>query len=291
VAATPLRIATRSSAQARTQAEAVADALRAANAGLATELVFVDTVGDRRQDVPLHTIGGQGVFVKEVQRAVLDERADVAVHSAKDLPSMPAEGLTIAAFTERRDARDALVGSTLDGLRLGATVATGSVRRQAQLQAIRPDLRFVELRGNIQTRLAKVPDDGAIVMAVAALHILGLADAIGEAMELDVMVPAVGQGCVAVECRTGDDTTLALVGSIDHATTRSDVSTERAFMAELGSGCSLPIGAHAVHGQLLAFLADGAGRVLQTTVRLGHQPLRTARETAAAMHLELTTAP
>src|SRR4051794_15207753 len=122
-----LRIATRSSAQARTQAEVVAAALERSNPDVSTELVFVDTVGDRRQDVPLHTIGGQGVFVKEVQRAVLDGHADVAVHSAKDLPSEPADGLTIAAFTERRDPRDALVGSTLDGLRLGASVATGSV--------------------------------------------------------------------------------------------------------------------------------------------------------------------
>src|SRR5262249_41972573 len=195
-----VRIATRGSAQARTQAEVVAKALRDANPSCEPELVFVETLGDRRQDVPLHTIGGQGVFVKEVQRAVLDGRADVAVHSAKDLPSEAAEGLTIAAFTARRDPRDALVGSTLDGLRLGATVATGSVRRRAQLHAVRPDLEFVELRGNIGTRLSKVPPDGAIVMATAALHILGLEARIDEALDVDVMVPAVGQGCVAVEC-------------------------------------------------------------------------------------------
>ena len=125
----------------------------------------VETLGDQRTDVPLHQIGGQGVFVKEVQRAVLRGDADLAVHSAKDLPSAQADGLRLAAFCERRDARDALVGASLDSLPSGATVATGSVRRRAQLHAVRPDLAFVELRGNIHTRLSKVPDGGAIVMA------------------------------------------------------------------------------------------------------------------------------
>lgn len=282
-----VKIATRSSAQARTQAEFVAAALEDANPALRTELVFVDTLGDRRQDVPLHAIGGQGVFVKEVQRAVLDGRADIAVHSAKDLPSSVADGLTIAAFTERRDPRDALVGSTLDGLRLGATVATGSVRRRAQLRTVRPDLHFVELRGNIQTRLTKVPDDGAIVMAVAALHILGLTEMIAEVIATDVMVPAVGQGCVAIECRSNDAVTEAAVALIDHLETRRAVVAERAFLAELGSGCSLPIGAYVSGGQLTAFLADDNGRVLQTTVRLGQRWNETAIETARALHAEI----
>lgn len=283
-----LRIATRSSAQARTQAEVVAAAIEAARPGLLTELVFVDTVGDQIQDVPLHTLGGQGVFVKEVQRAVLDGQADVAVHSAKDLPSTEAEGLMIAAFTARRDPRDALVGSTLDGLRLGATVATGSVRRRAQLRTVRPDLHFVELRGNILTRLGKVPADGAIVMAVAALHILELGDRIAEVIAADVMVPAVGQGCVAVECRSDDVETAATLAHVDHRATRRAVETERAFLAELGSGCSLPIGAHVADGQLSAFLADDHGRALQTTVRLGHDWIKTAVEAARSMHAEIT---
>lgn len=294
-----IRIATRSSAQARTQASIVGAALQAANPGVATELVFVDTVGDQRQDVPLHTIGGQGVFVKEVQRAVLDGRADIAVHSAKDLPSELAPGLTIVAFTERRDPRDALVGSTLDGLRLGATVATGSVRRRAQLQAIRPDLNFAELRGNIQTRLSKVPADGAIVMAVAALHILEMQDQIAEVMAADAMVPAVGQGCVAVECRTDDVVATSIVTTIDHGPSRRAVVAERSFLAELGSGCSLPIGAHVANGMLSAFLAGGVAgdlagdvgsagvRVLQTTVRLGHDWNETAIETARSLLAEI----
>ncbi len=269
--ATPplIRVATRSSAQARTQAEVVVAALVAANPGLSAELVFVETLGDQRQDVPLHTIGGQGVFVKEVQRAVLDGHADVAVHSAKDLPSEPASGLTIGAFTARRNPRDALVGSTLDGLRLGATVATGSVRRRAQLHALRPDLHFVELRGNIATRLSKVPDDGAIVMAVAALEVLGMTDRIAETMDLDAMVPAVGQGCVAIEHRSDDIVAGRGVAAIDDADARRDVTTERAFLARLGSGCSLPIGAHVQGGVLFAFLAGESGRTLQTSVRLG----------------------
>ena len=171
-----LRLATRGSAQARTQAEAVAAALRATGAD--AELVLVETTGDRRQDVPLHVIGGQGVFVKEVQQAVLDGRADAAVHSAKDLPSTSHEALTIGAFTARRDAADALVGRSLADLADGATVATGSVRRQAQLRRVRPDLHLVELRGNIATRLERIPDGGSIVMAVAALQVLGLTERI-----------------------------------------------------------------------------------------------------------------
>ena len=284
---TLLRIATRSSAQARTQAEVVASGLAAANPGFVAELVFVDTLGDQRQDVALHTIGGQGVFVKEVQRAVLDGRADVAVHSAKDLPSEGADGLTIGAFTARRDPRDALVGSTLDELRFGATVASGSVRRRAQLRVLRPDLHFVELRGNIHTRLTKVPAGGAIVMAVAALQVLGLDQRIAEVIAVDAMVPAVGQGCVAVECRIGDDATAAALAAIDHAPSRRAVTTERAFLAQLGSGCSLPIGAHVADGQLSAFIANDSGRTLQATVRLGHDWHATAVELARSLHAEI----
>lgn len=238
-----LRIATRSSAQARTQASAVAEGLQRAHPGLAVELVFVDTFGDRRADVPLHTIGGQGVFVKEVQIAVLEGRADLAVHSAKDLPSTPADGLVIGAFGRRRDPRDVLVGRSLAELAEGATVATGSVRRRAQLRRLRPDLHFAELRGNIPTRLEKVPDAGAIVMAAAALEILGWTERVSEFLDVDVMVPAVGQGCVAVECRAEDGSTLDLVAAVDHAPSRRSVEIERAFLAELGSGCSLPVGA------------------------------------------------
>jgi hydroxymethylbilane synthase len=253
----PLRLATRGSAQARTQAQGVATALMNAHPGRTVELVFVDTLGDRTQhaEVPLHTIGGQGVFVKEVQSAVLRGDADMAVHSAKDLPSTTAEGLQLAAFCLRRDARDVLIGSTLDELPSGAPVATGSVRRRAQLSVVRPDLRFLELRGNIHTRLGKVPDGGAIVMAAAALDVLGLMSEISDYLPPSTFVPSPGQGCVAVECRDDDHELIELLGAIDHPPTRQAVEVERAFMAELGSGCSLPVGAHADDRVLTAFLA------------------------------------
>jgi hydroxymethylbilane synthase len=298
---TPLRIATRSSPQASTQARAVADALRAAT-GRGVDLVFVDTVGDRTQvdNVPLHSIGGQGVFVKEVQRAVLDGRADIAVHSAKDLTSDEADGLALAAFTERRDARDVLVGSTLADLASGSTVATGSVRRRAQLAAVRPDLEFAELRGNIGTRLSKVPPGGAIVMAKAALMILDLTEHIAEELSLTDFVPAVGQGCVAIECRSDDDDTRRALASVDHAPTRRAVEIERAFLSELGSGCSLPVAGHARENSLDIFLAD-PDRGISVSRRLdllsdtdGHGDVeadlaaarRAAREAVAALAAE-----
>jgi hydroxymethylbilane synthase len=291
---TTIRIATRGSAQARTQAERVADQLRAGDH--VVELVPVETDGDRTQaaDVPLHSIGGQGVFVKEVQRAVLDGRADVAVHSAKDLPTQPADGLRIAAFTERRSAADALVGRPLVDLPAGATIATGSVRRRAQLHRARPDLEFVELRGNIHTRLERIPDGGAIVMAVAALEILGLTDWIADLLDPAEFVPAVGQGCVAVECRLDDDRIGDAVGRIDHPPTRREVTVERAFLAELGSGCSLPIGAHVDAGRLYTFLADDrTGITVSDTIELTGEPdgdVDLARRAARQAHEHVTGA-
>jgi hydroxymethylbilane synthase len=253
-----IRIATRSSVQARTQATAVADALLAAHPDIHTELVFVDTAGDKNLDTPIHEMGGQGVFVKEVQRAVLDERADIAVHSAKDLPSETSDDLFISAFTKRRTPNDALVGCSLHQLPLGGTVATGSVRRRAQLHAVRPDLNFVELRGNIHTRLAKIPTDGALVMAVAALEIVGLTNHIAEVLDVDLAVPMVGQGCVAVESRRTDHTLNEILAVLDDAATRRAVETERAFLRELGAGCSLPIAAHVSFDDTFrAFMAEG----------------------------------
>ena len=281
----PLRLATRGSAQARTQSQGVADALMAADPDRPVELVFVETLGDRTQHagVPLHTIGGQGVFVKEVQAAVLRGDADIAVHSAKDLPSTTADGLLLAAFCKRRDARDALIGSTLDGLSQGAPVATGSVRRRAQLRAVRPDLRFLELRGNIHTRLGKIPDGGAIVMAVAALDVLGLLDEITDYLPPETFVPSPGQGCVAVECREDDRDVIDTLAAIDHASTRRVVSVERAFLAELGSGCSLPVGAHAADHVLTAFLGDSGGTRL--SIESVDLPDETDRATAIAANL------
>jgi len=286
-----LRLATRGSAQATAQATAVADALMASHAGLTVELVFVETLGDQRADVPLHTIGGQGVFVKEVQRAVLQGDADLAAHSAKDLPSAASDGLQLAAFCERRDPRDALIGAALADLPQGATVATGSVRRRAQLTAVRPDLQFRELRGNIHTRLLKLPEGGALVMAVAALQILELTDRIAQHLPVEAFVPSPGQGCVAVECRTDDDEVAELLAAIDHPASRAAVELERAFLAELGSGCSLPVGAYAIEGLLTGFLADPATDLHVTksvTVQGGRdEQLQQAEELARSLQAEL----
>jgi hydroxymethylbilane synthase len=228
------------------------------------------------------------VFVKEVQSAVLRGDADMAVHSAKDLPSTTAEGLWLAAFCLRRDARDVLIGSTLDELASGAPVATGSVRRRAQLSVVRPDLVFLELRGNIHTRLGKVPDGGAIVMAAAALDVLDLISEISDYLPPSTFVPSPGQGCVAVECRDDDRELIELLAAIDHSPTRRAVEAERAFMAELGSGCSLPVGAHAVDGALTAFLADAdRGRHLVDSVSLPddhHLALVHSAALARSMH-------
>jgi hydroxymethylbilane synthase len=255
-----LRIATRSSAQARAQSEYVAGLIVATSPDVAIEYVYVDTQGDLNASTPLHQMGGQGVFVKEVQRAVLDGRADIAIHSAKDLPSQQAEGLVIGAVGERRTPNDALVGKSLKDLAQGATVATGSVRRKAQLSRIRPDLQFVDLRGNIQTRLSKVPENGAIVMAIAALEILQLTDNIAEVLPLDVAVPMVGQGSVAVEARVNDTDTLNVLSRIDHEASRKAVEAERAFLAELGAGCSMPVAAHFTSsGVFHAFMASEDG--------------------------------
>jgi hydroxymethylbilane synthase len=233
-----LRIATRGSRLALWQAERVATLL-----GGDVELVIVSTTGDQRTDVPIWTIGGTGVFVKEVQEAVLDERADLAVHSAKDLPSETAAGLMLAAVPERADPRDALVGRRLADIPSGGRIGTGSVRRRAQLAALRPDIHFESLRGNIETRIAKAADLDAVVVAMAALERLELADKAAEVLEPSAMLPQVAQGALAIECRAGDDETAQRLQALDEPTARRAVEAERAFLRQLGGGCDLPCGA------------------------------------------------
>jgi hydroxymethylbilane synthase len=242
-----LRVATRGSALARWQADHVVALLGKVVPDIDVEIVVVETGGDRRLDVQIWELGGKGVFVKEVQAAVLDGRADLAVHSAKDLPSSTPAGLVIAAVPERADVRDALVGSTLAGLPEGATVATGSLRRQAQLAHVRPDLKFQGLRGNIPTRVERAGRDGvaAVVAASAALDRLGIADRITERLAVDTMLPQVGQAALAVECRADDDDTLRALERIEHQPSRRTVDAERGFLAELGGDCSLPAAAYA----------------------------------------------
>lgn len=255
-----VRIATRGSALALWQADHVSSMLiaSAASSGveLSVEKVIVETFADRRLDIPIDAMGGKGVFVKEVQAALLDGRADLAVHSGKDLPAITPDGLIVVAVPERGDPRDALIGSTLDGLPSGAHVATGSIRRRAQLASLRPDLRFSGLRGNIATRLEKATEFDAIVMATAAIERLGLAldDRLVEVLDPTVMLPQVAQGALAVECRADDPDTFALVAPIEDEPSRIAVDAERAFLAELGGDCDLPVAAHAV-------LAEGMVRL------------------------------
>jgi hydroxymethylbilane synthase len=238
------------------QATHVARLLESAVAGLHVEFVVVDTEGDRRLDVPISDFGGKGVFAKEVQAAVLDGRADFAVHSAKDMPSQPIPGLVLAAVPERGDPRDALVGGTITNLPSGATVATGSMRRRVQLAQIRPDLVFSELRGNMATRLAKVPEGGAIVVAAVALQRLQLTEHLSEVLSPDDLVPQVGQGALGVECRSDDDVVMGMLQAIEHAPSRRRVDAERAFLVELGGDCDLPAGAHAVFVDDVGDVAD-----------------------------------
>lgn len=268
-----LRAATRGSPLALWQTEHVANLLRAADPDVAIEAVVVDTQGDQRVDVPIWELGGKGVFAKEVQAAVLDGRADLAVHSAKDLPSVSVPGLGIAAVPERGDPRDALVGSTLTGLPEGAEVATGSLRRRAELRRHRPDLRFASLRGNMQTRLAKAAEHDAIVVAATALDRLGLAEHITERLDVDTMLPQVAQAALAIECRDDDVELRALLHRIEHGPTRRCVDAERSFLAELGGDCSLPAGAHAavldggaLHVQAFLATSDGSRMLRETLV-------------------------
>jgi hydroxymethylbilane synthase len=242
-----LRVATRGSALALWQADHVVALLGKVDPGLDVEIVVVETSGDVRRDVPIWEIGGKGVFCKEVQAAVLDGRADVAVHSAKDLPSTTPDGLVIGGVPERADVRDALVGAALDELAPGAVVATGSLRRRAQLAHVRPDLVFEGLRGNMNTRVDRAGHDGvdAVVVAAAALDRLGWGDRIAERLEIDVMVPQVGQAALAIECLHDDDDVRCVLERIEHAATRRAVDAERGFLAELGGDCSLPAAAHA----------------------------------------------
>ena len=223
------------------------------SSGIPSSLVVVETTGDRRLDVPLDQLGGQGVFVKEVQAAVVRGEADAAVHSAKDLPAsveLSVPDLFLAALPGRADPRDTMVGGGLDSLPTGALVATGSARRRVQLANYRSDLHFTGLRGNLATRLGMVGVDGvaAVVVAQAALDRLAWVPPAGvvvEVLDPDAMIPQVGQGALAVECRTDDASTRASLATIHDDRVGPPVEAERAFLAELGGGCTLPVGAHA----------------------------------------------
>lgn len=257
-----LIIGSRGSRLALWQAAWVKTALEAWHTQLTVHIEIIKTSGDVLKDVSLAVIGGKGVFTKELEEALLDGRIDLAVHSLKDLPTILPGNLTIAAITEREDARDALVlpahatagTHSLSTLPAGAVVGTSSPRRLAQLKHLRPDLQIKDLRGNVDTRLRKV-DAGwydAAILASAGLRRLGLAERISAAIEPEEMLPAVGQGALGIETRAGDEETLSLVAILDHAPTRAACTAERSLLRELGGGCQLPIAGHAfVSGESL----------------------------------------
>jgi hydroxymethylbilane synthase len=260
-----LRIGTRGSRLARAQVDLAVAALHARNPDVEVELVIVQTEGDRRLDVSLDAAGGQGIFVKEIEQRLQANEIDIAVHSLKDMPSELPPGLCIAALLPRADARDALVardGLDLRALPEGARIGSDSRRRGAQLQALRPGLRVEGIRGNVETRLRKV-DDGdydGVALAVAGLDRLGLRGRATQVFEVTQVIPAPGQGAIAIECREEARATRTLLAAIDDAPTRAATEAERAFLHVLGAGCRLPVGAHAtLTGDVLKLTALLAG--------------------------------
>jgi hydroxymethylbilane synthase len=275
-----MRLATRGSPLALHQTETVAALLRAAHPGLDVEPVVVRTRGDQDASAPLDQIGGQGVFVTEVEAAVADGRADAAVHSAKDMPSVMGPSFVLAAVPPRADPRDALVGCCLAELPAGALVATGSARRRAQLAYLRPDLVFRDLRGNMARRVAAAGPGGvtAVVVALAAMERLGWLDQVTDVLDPVDVLPQAGQGAIAVQCRADDEGTRALLAAIDDDATHRAVRAERAVLATLGGSCTVPVGALAEE----APAPDGAPPALRVSGLVasadGHTMIRLSRE-------------
>jgi hydroxymethylbilane synthase len=298
-----LRIGTRGSLLAKWQAESVRKQLFAL-AGVEAEIVIIKTAGDKMQQAPLSQIGGKGIFIKELEDALLDESIDLAVHSVKDIPTEVPRGLSFPAVCRRDDIRDCLIsptGSTLEALRQGARVGTSSLRRRAQLLRLRPDLDIRELRGNVDTRLRKVGDGeyDAIVLAKAGLDRLGLSQRISETFAPEIFMPAVGQGAIAVETRLSDNETGDLLSKLDDPETRAAIITERALLGALQGGCQVPIGAWAriERGEMVleacVTSVDGQQHVKQRLtgppdqgVQLGEQMAQLLMETGAQTILE-----
>jgi hydroxymethylbilane synthase len=246
-------LGTRASPLARAQTEAVIALLTTVRPDVVCETAVISTAGDRTQasGEPLPEIGGKGLFTAELERALRDGDIDLAVHSLKDLPTEDAEGVVVGAVGAREDVRDCLVArdaGALAELARGAVVGTSSLRRSAQLRALRPDLDVRSIRGNVDTRIGKVRDGeyDAAVLAAAGVRRLGLEDTVVEWLEADVMMPAPGQGALAIQCRADDEPFLALVAEIDHPRTRAETTAERAFLRTLGAGCAAPVAALAV---------------------------------------------
>ena len=270
-----LRIATRRSALALWQAEHVAARLRALHAGLVVELVPMTTRGDQILDRPLAEIGGKGLFLKELEVAMLEQRADIAVHSFKDVPMELEPGFAIGAVLERADAADAFISqryARFDELPHGARVGTSSLRRQAQLRALRPDLQLIDLRGNVNTRLAKLDggDYDAIILACAGIERLGLGARITARLAPPDWLPAVAQGAIAIECRAGDPVVSELVRGLDDEDTHRCVAAERAMNLSLHGSCNVPIAGYCVETEsglaLWGLVGDAVdGRILRAS--------------------------
>jgi hydroxymethylbilane synthase len=252
-----LRIGTRGSVLARWQAEYVRKRLYSA-AGVEAEIVIIKTSGDKLPQAQLSQIGGKGIFIKELEDALFEETIDVAVHSVKDIPTAIPSRVSFPAIFRREDVRDCIVsanGATLTHLRHGARVGTGSLRRQAQLRHIRPDLDVRDLRGNVDTRLRKVESGeyDAVMLAKAGLDRLGWSSRISETLSPDLCMPAVGQGAIAAECRLADNEAAEVLGTLDDAETRTAIIAERALLSALQGGCQVPLGAWArtEHGEFV----------------------------------------
>jgi hydroxymethylbilane synthase len=273
-----VRLGSRGSRLALTQAELAAEALRQANPELDVALVPITTTGDRDRSKPFGEIGARGVFVKEIEEALLEGRVDVAIHSAKDMTSTATDGLAIGAFLAREDARDALCGA--DELRPGMRIGTASARRKAQLLALEPRVSIEPLRGNVDTRLRKRGERGldAVVLAAAGLDRLGLANEIGHRFDVDRLVPEAGQGAVALQVRQGEE---ELVAFADDSETRRRVSAERACVAHIGAGCLAPVAAHHDGEALTALIAAEDGSWIER--RRGDDPVALAAELLAAV--------
>jgi len=273
-----IRLGSRGSRLALVQAELAAEALRQANPDLDVALVPITTIGDRDRSKPFGEIGARGVFVKEIEEALLAGRIDVAVHSAKDMTSTNAEGLSVGAYLRREDPRDALCGA--NGLRPGLRIGTASARRRAQLLALEPELSIEPLRGNVDTRLRKRHERGldAIVLAAAGLDRLGLGGEIGHRFDVEELVPEAGQGAVALQVRAGEE---ELVGHADDPETRRRVSAERACVARIGAGCLAPVAAHHDGDGLTALIAAEDGSWVER--RRGTDPVAIADELLVAV--------
>jgi hydroxymethylbilane synthase len=257
LAARILRIGTRGSLLALKQSGNVKDALQALWPHLRVELLVIKTTGDKIQDAPLSKVGGKGLFVKEIEDALLDRTVDLAVHSMKDVPSQMPKDLVIGVIPAREDPRDVLIshaGKGMDELPVGAKIGTSSLRRGAQVRRLRPDLIIENLRGNLDTRLRKVREGmyDAIILAAAGLHRMGWQDQITAYLEPDYFLPAVGQGAIGIEIRSGDESVRPLLAPLHHPDTAIAVQAERGFLQELEGGCQVPIGGYAqVKGEMV----------------------------------------